>query len=285
MNLMFGIVTFIISILLLICDLIGFIRNKFDFKSIKDGKVEGFTLLLFVLWWIAGTASMTRAGALAYEALNVWFSAWDSLFACVHALDMWGGEKEMLTINKLTRLSITLPAWWVVCLSSIVTVGSAADATRIVKTPDAMKSCAFAVAVGVVSAAVSAFFILSHYEFLQCCEACSLWLTYGGWLELVCSILVNLWHVVGLDRLTSAGQIASTIVGSGTNPDSYGYVPGSNIYASIWISFISSVLVTVKWKEARAIKFAQTSEGQTNEEEELGLGKDNEGIDGDEEDI
>jgi len=27
---------------------------------------------------------------------------------------------------------------------------------------------------------------------------------------------------------------------------------------SIWIGFISSVLVTVRWKEARAIKFAET---------------------------
>ena len=225
---------------------------------------------------------MTRAGGLGYEALNVYFSSWASLFACVHALDNWGGEKDILTIHQLTRLSLTLPAWWGVLLSSIVTFGSAADAVSMVKTPSAVQSCEFAVAVGVISFGFSAFFILSHYEFLTCCEACSLWLTYGGWFELACSLLVNVWHIIGLDQLTSAGQISSTIVGAGMDPDSDDYIPGTNIYASIWIGFISSVIVTVKWKEARAMKFAQTSEGQSDVEEGIDIDdNDDEVSDGD----
>lgn len=47
---------------------------------------------------------------------------------------------------------------------------------------------------------------------------------------------------------------------------------GSNIYFATWISLISSVMVTVKWKQARAIKFAQTQnegrKGLDNDDEE-----------------
>lgn len=248
-------------------DFIGVIRNKLDYKSLKDGKVEGWTLLVFVLWWVAGTVVITRSGSVAYEALNGYFSTWTSLFACIHALDQWGKEKEILTIHELTRLSITLPFWWILFFSSIVVFGSAADSKRLVKTESAEESCIFAVAVGMVSAAVSTFFILSHYEFLQCCEACRSWMTYGGWLELVLSLLLNLWLIIGLDYLTSAGRIASTIVGNGVDPESDDFVPGSNIYASIWLSFIASTMVTMRWKEARSLQFAQTAgDGQTNVE-------------------
>mmetsp|Transcript_20402 Transcript_20402/g.40407 ORF Transcript_20402/g.40407 Transcript_20402/m.40407 type:complete len:384 (-) Transcript_20402:234-1385(-) len=281
-NLMFGVVTFLTPLFILFFDFVSCLRNKFDFATLWDGKLEGYTLLVHVLWWTFGTAFMTKAGGIAYEALNVYFSSWASLFSSIHLLDLWGGEKDVLTIRELTRLSITLPAWWAVFWSSIVTFASAADAIRIVQTPSAKKSCEFAVAVGVISAIVSAFFILQHYEFLTCCCRCCegfetmKWLSYGGWFELACSLLVNLWFIIGVDQLTSAGQISSTITGEGKSAfgilwDDEGkdggdgdevanfyYIPGTNIYMSIWIGFISSVLVTVRWKEARAIKFAET---------------------------
>jgi len=276
-NYMFGTVTFTVSLLILIFDLIGFIRNKFDFKSLKDGKVEGLTLFLFFLWWIAGVISITRAGALGYAALNIYFSTWASLFACLDALNRWGGEKDILTLQQLTRISITLPSWWIVFWASIIIFGSAADAVTMSVTPYVIDSCGVAAAVGVLASVFSAFFILSHYEFFPCCQACSSWLSYGGWFELACSILVNIWLVIGLEQLTGAGRIASTITGSGgSDPNSEDYVPGSNIYVAIWVAFIASVMVTVKWKEARAIRFAQTSGAKAGEEEQEGAYDDEE---------
>ena len=264
--------------------MIGFIRNKFDFKSLADGKVEGWTLVMFVLWWASGVTSITRAGAIGYASLNIYFSTWASLFASIYALDQWGGEKDILTLRELTRMSITLPSWWIVFWASIVILGSAGDAARFFDSDDyVFASCATAVGISTITTVVSAFFILSHYEFFQCWEACSSWLTYGGWFELAMSIMVNVWLVIALSQLTEPGAIGSTIVGNGFSPQSEEggesqqsgvpsgsrtsyYVPGTNIYIASWTAFIASGRVTVKWKEARAIKFAQTSGAKSEEE-------------------
>lgn len=265
-------------------DLIGFIRNKFDFKSLADGKVEGWTLVMFVLWWASGVISITRAGSIGYASLNIYFSTWASFFASIYALNQWGGEKDILTLRELTRMSITLPSWWIVFWASIVILGSAGDAARFFDSDDyVFASCATAVGISTITTVVSAFFILSHYEFFQCWEACSSWLTYGGWFELAMSIMVNVWLVIALSQLTEPGAIGSTIVGNGfspqseeggesqqsgapsSSPTSY-YVPGTNIYLASWTAFIASGRVTVKWKEARAIKFAQTSGAKSEEE-------------------
>lgn len=243
----------------------GKIRSKFDFKSLKDGKIEGLTLLGFVIWWIVGVVVITHAGGIGYETLNVYVSSWGSLFACINVLDRWGAEKEVMTLHELTRLSTTLPWWWIVFFASIIIFGSAADAASLVQTQSAKESCEFAVAVGVVGFVIGGFFILSHYEFFQCCGACTTWLSYGGCLEISCSLVLTVWLMIGLDKLTGAGAIGSTITGNGLDPNHEYYVPGSNIYVSIWTAFISNVLVAVKWKEARAIKFAQTVEGQRDE--------------------
>ena len=264
--------------------MIGFIRNKFDFKSLADGKVEGWTLVMFVLWWASGVTSITRAGGIGYASLNIYFSTWASLFASIYALDQWGGEKDILTLRELTRMSITLPSWWIVFWASIVILGSAGDAARFFDSDDyVFASCATAVGISTITTVVSAFFILSHYEFFQCWEACSSWLTYGGWFELAMSIMVNVWLVIALSQLTEPGAIGSTIVGNGFSPQSEEggesqqsgvpsgsrtsyYVPGTNIYIASWTAFIASGRVTVKWKEARAIKFAQTSGAKSEEE-------------------
>mmetsp|Transcript_1518 Transcript_1518/g.3229 ORF Transcript_1518/g.3229 Transcript_1518/m.3229 type:complete len:344 (+) Transcript_1518:215-1246(+) len=276
-NYMFGIVTFTASLLILILDLIGFIRNKFDFKSLKDGKVEGWTLFAFFLWWVCGVISLTKAGALGYASLNIYLSSWASLFSCLDALNKWGGEKDILTMHQLTRISITLPSWWILFWASIIILGSAADGMSLATTDYVINSCGVAVGVSAITIFVSAFFILSHYEFFQC-GVCTSWLTYGGWCELACSILANIWLLIGLEQLTGAGAIASTVTGSGGfDRESEDYVPGTNIHLSIWTAFIASLSVTIKWKEARAIRFAQTSGGKAGEDEEEG--QDEEGHD------
>jgi hypothetical protein len=264
-----------------ILDLFAKIRSKFDFKSLQQGKVERFTLASFVVWWIAGVILTTKAGGIAYEALNVYFSSWGSLFGCIYGLDRWGAEKEVMTLNELTRLSPTLPWWWIVFWSSIVVFGTAADAGKLIQTESAKQSCEFAVVVGILGSFIAGFFILSHYEFFQCCcGACNSWLSYGGCFEISCSLVLILWLMIGLDNLTGAGRIGCTLTGNGLEQEHENYIPGSNIYVSIWTAFISNVIVAVKWKEARAIKFAQTAEGQAAKDE-TGLGNEDDDSDDD----
>lgn len=197
--LMFGAVTFIISFLVLVFDLIGFIHNKFDFKSLNNGKVEGGMLGIFVLWWIAGVIAITRAGALGYAALNIYFSTWATLFACMDALNSWGRERDILTFKELTSISATLPSWWVLFWASLITFGSAADAEHYSQSDHVNNSCQVAMTIGIAGSVISAFFILSHYEFFRCWHACSSWLSYGGWFELACSIFANVLLAVGLN--------------------------------------------------------------------------------------
>ena len=55
---------------------------------------------------------------------------------------------------------------------------------------------------------------------------------------------------------------------SSSSSSSSDYTPGTNIYIAVWAAFIASLRVTVKWKEARAIRFAQTSGAKSEDEEE-----------------
>ena len=50
----FGAVTFILSLLILIFDRVKFLHRLFDFKEVWDGKLEGYLLIFFVIWWIVG---------------------------------------------------------------------------------------------------------------------------------------------------------------------------------------------------------------------------------------
>ncbi len=278
-NLLWGLFTLFLSMLIIFIDVVDIIKNKFDFKTIMDGKLEGYTLLGFVLCWAIGVIFLTRAGGLGYESLNVYFSTWATFFGCCHALNLWLGEKDFVTMQKLCSLSSTLPYWWILWFASIVTFGSAADARRLIVGDDvvtALESCDVAIGIGLASFLSSFFFILSHYEFLQC-NVCMTWMTYGGMFELAVIVVVDIWQVVAMHTLTSAGKIGSTIAGQGDVATGVDYVPGSNIYFAVWCSVIASMSITVKWKEARAMKFAQTQH-EVNEEEGLDVTDDNEEI-------
>eukprot|EP00573_Skeletonema_grethae_P002415 CAMPEP_0201689296 /NCGR_PEP_ID=MMETSP0578-20130828/2911_1 /ASSEMBLY_ACC=CAM_ASM_000663 /TAXON_ID=267565 /ORGANISM="Skeletonema grethea, Strain CCMP 1804" /LENGTH=331 /DNA_ID=CAMNT_0048173895 /DNA_START=53 /DNA_END=1048 /DNA_ORIENTATION=+ len=277
-NLLWGLLTLFLSMLIIFIDVVDIIKNKFDFKTIMDGKVEGYTLLGFVTCWAIGVIFLTRAGGLGYSSLNVYFSTWATFFGCIHALDLWLGEKDLVTMQKLCSLSSTLPYWWILWFASIVTFGSAADARRLIVGDNvvaARESCDVAIGIGLASFLFSFFFILSHYEFLQC-SVCMTWMTYGGMFELAVIVVVDIWQVVAVHTLTSAGKIGSTIAGQGDEAAG-DYVPGSNIYFAVWCSVIASMSITVKWKEARAMKFAQT-QNEVNEEEGLDVTDDDEEI-------
>lgn len=272
-NLLWGLFTLFFSVLIIVIDVVDIIKNKFDFTNAMEGKVEGYTLLTFNLVWTAGVITLTRAGGIGYAALNVYFSSWITLFGCIHALDLWLGEKEYITIQKLCSLSLTLPYWWILWISSIIVFGSSADARRLVigeEDYDNMLrgSCDLGMIVGVVSFCCSLLFLLLHYEFLRG-KTCTTWMTYGGIFELAVNVVVDIWQVIGIHWLTSAGKVGSSITGKGDNDDD-DYVPGSNIYFGAWLGLVSSVCITGKWKQARAMKFAQT-QNEVNEEEGVGV--------------
>ena len=137
-NLIWGIFTFILSVLIIIADVVDIIRNKIDIKTMMEGKLEGYTLLgeshlcstiflsendvfvanslihprlyltVLVTCWIVGLISLTRAGSIGYSALNVYFSTWVTFFGCIHAFNLWLGEMDYVTINQMCSLSATV---------------------------------------------------------------------------------------------------------------------------------------------------------------------------------
>ena len=156
----FGAVTFILSLFVFIFDRVKFLHRRFDFKEVWDGRLEGYVLLFFVLWWIVGwvllsgmelssvewnksislihqyvtktfdwfsVGIMTKADGIAYRVLNTYFSSWYSLFMCIYTLNKWTSAKDIISIKELTQLSKTLPYWYCLLLSSLVEMGSATD--------------------------------------------------------------------------------------------------------------------------------------------------------------
>lgn len=94
-GILFPTVTFALCLIVLILD-----RTKWWTKSMSlnyakasDGKLEGYTLLVFTFWWIVGVAYITQVNGLAYVASNIYFSAWLSLASCIYTLNKWSTNK------------------------------------------------------------------------------------------------------------------------------------------------------------------------------------------------
>ena len=51
---LFGAVSFLLTILILVFDRVNYLHKRFDFKEVFDGKLEGLFLLFLVIWWISG---------------------------------------------------------------------------------------------------------------------------------------------------------------------------------------------------------------------------------------
>lgn len=116
----FGVVTFTLSVLILIQDRSQKCLETFHFTKAREGYFEGGTLATFVAWWIVGAAYNTRAGGIAYVASNIYYSSWLALGSCIYTLNQWSASKDILSIAELTSLSATLKSWWVLFLSSLV---------------------------------------------------------------------------------------------------------------------------------------------------------------------
>jgi len=116
----FGVLTFLIASLVLLQDRSQKLLDYFNYTKAKDGYVEGCVLLFMVVWWIVGVAVITKPGGIAYQASNIYYSAWFTVFACVYTLNEWSDSKDILSIAEITGVSCTLKSWWIHFLSAWV---------------------------------------------------------------------------------------------------------------------------------------------------------------------
>ena len=100
LSMAFGITTFVLSFLILGQDRSQKFISKFHYTKARDGYLEGYVLLFFVVWWIFGVAYITKPGSVAYAASNIYFSSWVTLFSCVYTLNLWSTEKDILSIAE-----------------------------------------------------------------------------------------------------------------------------------------------------------------------------------------
>jgi hypothetical protein len=243
----FGAVSFFIALLILVFDRINVLQNKFDFKEVYDGKLEGAVLMFLVIWWIVGVSIMTKAGGVAYNVLNTYFSCWYTLGMAVWTLNRWSAAKDIISIHELTRLSETLKFWYILFFASVVEMGSAADVFTRLNGENIMDVATegkkeYSIAVGAVSTVLAAISILAHYKLICCCK-----LKPGGIFEITVGVILCIWWVLAVAILTTDEQIASTIQGVA------GY-PGSNLYLSLWLGLYGSVKICLQWKAVHAMK-------------------------------
>jgi hypothetical protein len=283
-----GWLTFSASLLILFFDRTQYCLETFNYTKAFDGKFEGYSLLFASLWWIFGVSYITQVNGIAYLAMNIYFSSWSTLIACIYTLNKWSSAKDILSIAELTGVSATLKSWYVLFISSLFVTGTSFD--LFFRVSGSQKSnCALGFAVGIASSIISFMFILVHYNFI-------LFFNEGGWVELCFSFLSILMWITGVAVLTKDDGVAATIMGAGcrganffdsnnvdletsctltflstndgeqrvfecsdvVDPSSLTqYIPGSNLYLAAWICLISSLNITFRWKAAQALQFAQ----------------------------
>ena len=278
----FGSVTFALSCLILVLDRTKWLNEKCgDYTKAYDGKLEGTVLVLFIVWWIIGVGYQTQVDGIAYLANNVYFSAWLCLASCIYTLNKWSTEKDILSIEEITSISITLPSWYLLLFGSMIVTGTSMHLWFEVS-DDLRSEAALGMALGAGSLAVSSIWIMAHYNFIEV-------INEGGWLELCSSFLAILLWIVGCAVLTQEGGIAATLVGDGcrnslsmgTSPENctFSYlnernqiqqeqctdirrrlIPGSNLYASLWLCLGSAISVAFKWKKQQAQNFAHAAQ-------------------------
>lgn len=208
---------------------------------------------------------MTRADGIAFKALNIYFSSWFSLGMSLYTLNSWSASKDILSFQELTHLSATLSSWYVLLVSSFVTMASASQ----IHSKDEYKSLAdtsFAVASGCLSFLVAVNAILLHYKIVRWAN-----IKPGNFVELTTAMLLNLLWMITVGVVTKDGGVAATITGTNCYDDQSGNIstnlPGSNLFLSTWTALFSSFSITIKWKSAKALRFAQAQETQRRKEE------------------
>lgn len=128
LSIAFGVLSFVMASLILIQDWSQPYQDILpNVSKLRDGYVEGFVLIVLVIWWIIGVAYITRPGGIAFVANNIWYSAWLSLFSCIYTLNEWSDSKDILSIAEITSISPTLKFWWLLFLAACIVFGSCVD--------------------------------------------------------------------------------------------------------------------------------------------------------------
>jgi len=291
-----GVVSFAFAVGVLALDRSQFLVDRgYDFMRARDGRVEGYSLLSLVAYWIVGVAFTTQVDGLGYLTLNIYFSTWLVLFASAYTLNEWSTARDILSVAELTSLSATLKSWYVLFLSSLVVFGTTINCMASLYTNYSEAALGFVVSLA--SAVMSLLWICVHCKFVDSARV-----AHGGWLELgSAAALVVLW-IAATAVITQDGGLGSTIVGVGCNLeaiytgsspgrkpkidnctiavqvynvtdatnstnrtsdvksclDFLDYeIPGSNLYVFTWLSLASAFHVCFRWKAQQALMFAQ----------------------------
>lgn len=209
-------------------------REVYNYTTVLDGKLEGYCLLFNVIWWIIGVSYQTQVNGIAYLAMNIYFSSWLSLIACIYTLEKWSHSKDILSFQELTGLSLTLRSWYILFLSSLILTGtsinlliilygnnqstfetndysSSSSSTRSINylAIDSSSPASIGLAFGIISTILSCIFILLHYNLIDCYGGC----TEGSWWELTASITLVLMWIIGVATITQHGGIGATVMG------------------------------------------------------------------------
>jgi hypothetical protein len=279
----FGVFSFVFALLILILDRTQCGVETFSFTKAMDGKLEGYVLLFVSLWWLVGVAYITQVNGIAYKANNIYFSSWLVPASCAYTLNKWSTEKDVLSLAEMTGLSATLKSWYILFLSSVVSLGSSIDMLLHLYSIKQDQAIA-GVVIGIVSTCLSIGWICVHYKFIE-------FFKQGGWQELSCCVVLIVLWIIGVSIITQEGGIGSTLGGSGCrNIDNQLYgiqitelenctislvgsdqerltyncydtinrsIPGSNLYFSVWCCLGATLNIALRWKAQQALQFAQ----------------------------
>jgi hypothetical protein len=300
LSMVFGTLTFILSIVILTQDRSQsklLLIEQFHYMKKNNGTIEGCTLLFMVLWWIIGVGYITRPAGIAYMTNNIYYSSWFTLFACIYTLNSWSDSKDILSIEEIVSVSLTLKYWWIHFIGAFVTFVSCINLEvqlgrrgKLVSPQDS-RNAIFGMCMGLTSLIVSSFFILIHYDFITFIEE-------GGWMELWLSLFQILIWTIALSVLTAVDGVAATTSGYNCIPellnsnymlnnrdyvlnDLKGVINcttikngvaescqlqrlmlGSNLYFACWCCMLSAIAIALKWKTAKALNFAQAQQQQ-----------------------
>lgn len=253
MSLSFTAVPTLISFLVIFCERISCIRSRFHVREVNNKNLDGSILGFLCLWWLCGVIYLTKAGGVAFLALNIYLSSWISFFACLYTFNIWLSSKDLVSFKELTRLSPTLFWWYILLFSSVVECGSACDFFIRYRENVRREYGILSVCAGALSVFFSILAILYHYKIIECCK-----IKPGGTWEFIVALILCIWWILCVALLTRRDGVAATISGQTCKGlvNEGVYNTGSNLYFSLWISLACTIFIMEGWMQAKALKLA-----------------------------
>ncbi|GMI56664.1 hypothetical protein ScalyP_jg7628 [Parmales sp. scaly parma] len=220
---MLGLVFALIGALVVI---IHYLKPLRSLLESADGKIEAFLIFFMLIWAIVSVSILTKAGGVAYAAINIYYASWLMFISAVFTTNDWLTNHNMMNVEGLARdRSKTLPHWMALVFTSLVVFGAAIDGKNDDNKSDQHN---YAISLGFISFFVAALVVFAHFEFIVHKIICP-----GGMVELCTGVFMAAWWTVGVIILTRSGGIAAT---------------AENLYYSLWISFFLGMLIVTKWK-------------------------------------